>query len=261
MHDSEESNAEEENVEDKLPSTSPALSTTSMDKDTPVVPKKKKKTGSDESTAFLQRLEQRIQQSSNMQEKLLDQLSAPTDTRVAERRQWAQWFGAAITEIDDSLWSEFQTESLQLVNSFKIRSKHVKPATVQSVQQERVDYDVARRLQTLNYSTNPGGYLPIWQQQYQTYQPLRHVMHPLAPANLSRSHSAPLSATATSPTLTITPSVSSVMATAGPTRVTADQATRTDVSHSGQNNALGELINFSGISAIDASSDVDINVV
>lgn len=257
IHDSQESDEEEENGEDKLPSTSPALSTASGDTDTSAAAKRKKKTSREESTAFLQRLEERIQQSSQMQEKLFDQMSVPTDPRVAERRQWAQWFGAAIPEIDDSLWSEFQAESLQLVNTFKARSKHVQPATVQPVEQERADYDTARRLQTLNYSSSPGGYLPIWQQQYQVYQPPPHAMLPPPPATLGRSHSAPLSATATSATLA-TGSSSSAMDTAGPTYGTV-QATRTDVSTGGQTDSLRELMNYSGIPAMDASCDSDIH--
>lgn len=62
--------------EDKLPSTPPALSTASGDTDTSVVVKRKKRTNREESTEFLQRLEERIQKSSQMQEKLFEQMSA-----------------------------------------------------------------------------------------------------------------------------------------------------------------------------------------
>ena len=96
--------------------------------------------------------------------------------RKRSRREAIRWFGAAITDIGDSSWSEFQSESLQLVKTFKARSKRVQQASVQPSQmqappmqpssmlpadQERADYNTARRLQTLNYSSNPGGYLPM----------------------------------------------------------------------------------------------------
>ncbi|KAL5006470.1 hypothetical protein ScPMuIL_015276 [Solemya velum] len=131
--------------EDKLPSTPPALSTASGDTDTSVVVKRKKRTNREESTEFLQRLEE---------------------------------------QIDDSIWSEFQAESLRLVSNFKARSKCVQPATVHPRQQERADYDTARRLQTLNYSSTPGGYLPRWQQQYKVYQPPPHAIFPPLPPTL-----------------------------------------------------------------------------
>lgn len=93
---------------------------------------KKKKSANKENTCTsvcLQRLEERIQQSTEMKEKILEQIAKPADPKVAERRQWTQWFGTAISEIDDSLWTDFQAESLQLVNSFKARSKRVQQAT------------------------------------------------------------------------------------------------------------------------------------
>lgn len=64
-----------------------------------------------------------------MKEKILEQIAEPADPKVAERRQW---FGTAISEIDDSLWTDFQAESLQLVNSFKARSKRVQQANSSS---------------------------------------------------------------------------------------------------------------------------------
>lgn len=67
-----------------------------------------------------------------MKEKILEQIAKPADPKVAERRQWTQWFGTAISEIDDSLWTDFQAESLQLVNSFKARSKRVQQANSSS---------------------------------------------------------------------------------------------------------------------------------
>ncbi|KAH3715960.1 hypothetical protein DPMN_058676 [Dreissena polymorpha] len=90
-----------------------------------------------------------------MQERLIDEMAAPTDTRVAERLQWAQWFGSAITDIDDFLWSEFQAESLKLVDTFKARSKYIQQAAVkppsmqpymQSADQEHAYFFTARRL-------------------------------------------------------------------------------------------------------------------
>lgn len=96
---------------------------------------KKKKSANKENTCtsvFLQRLEERIQQSTEMKEKILEQIAEPADPKVAERRQWTQWFGTAISEIDDSLWTDFQAESLQLVNSFKARSKRVQQANSSS---------------------------------------------------------------------------------------------------------------------------------
>lgn len=96
---------------------------------------KKKKSANKENTCTsvcLQRLEERIQQSTEMKEKILEQIAEPADPKVAERRQWTQWFGTAISEIDDSLWTDFQAESLQLVNSFKARSKRVQQANSSS---------------------------------------------------------------------------------------------------------------------------------
>lgn len=109
-------------------------------------------------------MNERIEQSGRMQDKLLEQMVVPTDPRAAERRQWAQWFGVAISEIDDALLSEFQAESLQLVNTFKARSKRlqavnaVSTCTAQSSaapqsagnvkpkEQERADFQAAMRL-------------------------------------------------------------------------------------------------------------------
>ncbi|KAH3892849.1 hypothetical protein DPMN_016982 [Dreissena polymorpha] len=143
--------------------------------------------------------------SSKLQERLIDEMSAPTDTRVAERRQWAQWstptdsrvaerrqwaqwFGSAITDIDDFLWSEIQAESLKLVKTFKARFKYIQHAAVkqpfvqpymQSAEQEHAYFYTARHLQTINNSSNPGGYLPIWQQIYQ------HPPSQTIPANVT----------------------------------------------------------------------------
>ena len=190
---------------------------------------------------------------SEMQEKLYEQMSVSTDPRVAERRQWAQWFGAAIPEIHDSLWSEFQTESLQLVNSFKARSRRVQAAATQPVQHDHSVYVTARRLQTLNYSSSPGGYLPIWQQQYQLYQSPHHPMIPPSLATIGRSHSAPLTTTATFATaFSVT---SSATNTAVPTHGTVQS---THVNRGGQLDSLQELINYSGISDVDASCDSDV---
>ncbi|XP_041353056.1 uncharacterized protein LOC121371318 [Gigantopelta aegis] len=116
-------------------------------------------------------------------------ISVPTDPRVAERHQWAQWFGAAIPEIDDALWPEFQAESLHFVNTFK---------------QELRDYEAAKHLQSFSYSSCPDGYLPAWQQQYQPYKPYQprpSSMYPPPSAVQGRSRSAPVSASATSTTL------------------------------------------------------------
>ncbi|KAH3887920.1 hypothetical protein DPMN_011942 [Dreissena polymorpha] len=58
----------------------------------------------------------------------------------------------------------------------KARSKYIQQAAVkppslqpymQSADQEHTDFYTARLLQTFNYSSNPGGYLPIWQQIHQ----------------------------------------------------------------------------------------------
>lgn len=87
IHCSQQSDEEEENEEDKLPFTSPALSTASGDTDMPSAVKKKK-TNREESTAFFQRLKERIQQSNQIQESCLIK---STDPKVAERCQWAQW--------------------------------------------------------------------------------------------------------------------------------------------------------------------------
>ncbi|KAH3711509.1 hypothetical protein DPMN_071178 [Dreissena polymorpha] len=111
---------------EELPQTkSPTLSAASVEQTSSAASKRKKKTRCKESAALLQRLEERIHTSSKLQERLIDEMSAPTDSRVAERRQWAQWFGSAITDIDDSVWSEFQAESVKLVNTFKARSKYI----------------------------------------------------------------------------------------------------------------------------------------
>ncbi|XP_060605868.1 uncharacterized protein LOC132758310 [Ruditapes philippinarum] len=251
MPDSDESGEDGENSQDdreeQLPSASPALSTASGEQDTSTSGNRKKKASREESTALLQRLQERIQKSSQLQEKLIDEMSVPKDPRVAERRQWAQWFGSAITDIDDSLWSDFQAESLQLVSNFKVRSKSLQQAPVQqfplqpslpSADQERADYHTAKRLQTINYSSNPGGYLPVWQQMYQPPPPM------FPPQSYpGRSQSAPLSTTAT--------------ITAGPTYDTV-QSTSTGASSVGQADSLRELMTFSGITTVNESSENDI---
>ena len=133
-------------------------------------------------------------------------------------------------------------------------------ATVQPVEQECGDYDVARHLQTLNYSSCPGGYLPVWQQQYHVYQPRPHTALPTAPATQGRSYSAPLPVIATSATHTAASSDTSVIDTAGHMYGTV-QATRTDVSSGGQTDCLQVLMNYSGIPATDASCDIDVDTV
>ncbi|KAH3700980.1 hypothetical protein DPMN_075963 [Dreissena polymorpha] len=176
LPDSDDSGEEGDNSQDdgeELPHTkSPALSTTSVGQTSSAASKRKNKIKGEESAALLQRLEERIHASSKLQERLIDEMSAPTDSMVAERRQWAQWFGSAISDIGDSLCSQFKAESLKLVNTFKARSKYIQRAAVkqpsvqpymQSADQEHADFNTARRLQTINYSSNPGGYLPIWQ--------------------------------------------------------------------------------------------------
>ncbi|CAC5395216.1 unnamed protein product [Mytilus coruscus] len=226
--------------------TSPALSTATGDTDTSAAAMEKKKTSREESTAFFQRLEH-IQQSSQMQN-LFDQMSVRTDARVAER------------QIDDFLWSEFLAESLQLVNTFKARSKRVQPATVQPVQQERADYGAARRLQTLNYSSYPGGYLPIWQQQYQVYQPPPRAMLPPPPATLAWAcHIQPhcqrqqhRQRSQLHPVWTLL-----VLRTA----LSRLRIQTYNVSTGGQTDSLRELMKFSGIPTIDASCDSDIHEV
>ena len=84
IHDSQKSDEEQGNREN--PSSSLVLSTASGDTDTSATAKRKKKTSREESTAFLWRLEERIQQFSQMQT-LFDQMPLPTNPRVARRRQ------------------------------------------------------------------------------------------------------------------------------------------------------------------------------
>ena len=43
--------------------------------------------------------------------------------REVERQQWGEWFWAALPHIYDSLWVKFQASSLQIVESFRQRSK------------------------------------------------------------------------------------------------------------------------------------------
>lgn len=249
LPDSDDSGEEVDNSQDdgeELPQTKPpALSTASVEQTSYATSKRKKKTRGEESAALLQRLEERIHTSSKLQERLIDEMSAPTDSRVAERRQWAQWLGSAITDIDDSLWSEFQAESLKLVNTFKARSKYIQQAAVkppsvqpymQSADQEHADFYTARRLQTINYSSNPGGYLPIWQQIYQ-HPPSQTIP---APSYSGRPQSAPMSAP--SATATSTPA---------PTYDTSQPPTSTEVSTGGQTDSLKELMNYSGIPTVD----------
>lgn len=154
---SQENDDDEEHEDDRVDSISPSSGTCKEPDMT-----KKKNANKENTSVFLQRLEERIQQSTEMKErikqstemkeKILEQIAEQDDTKVAEGRQWTQWFGTAISEIDDSLWTDFQAECLQLVNSFKARSKRVQQAN--NIQQYyHSDFDTARRLQTLNYSS------------------------------------------------------------------------------------------------------------
>ncbi|CAC5395215.1 unnamed protein product [Mytilus coruscus] len=140
------------------------------------------------------------------------------------------------------------------------RSKRVQPATVQPVQQERADYGAARRLQTLNYSSYPGGYLPIWQQQYQVYQPPPRAMLPPPPATLAWAcHIQPhcqrqqhRQRSQLHPVWTLL-----VLRTA----LSRLRIQTYNVSTGGQTDPLRELMKFSGIPTIDASCDSDIHEV
>lgn len=185
-----------------------------------------------------------------MKEKILEQIAEPADPKVAERRQW---FGTAISEIDDSLWTDFQAESLQLVNSFKARSKRVQQAN--NLQQyQHSDFDTARRLQTLNYTSCPGGYLPIWQHQYQPPPP--SAMLPIPTTNMSRSYSAPLSASSTSSS---TGPGSHATDTTGPSDESAT-ATRASSNTGGQTESFRDLIHFPSHSTMDSSRSSDIEI-
>lgn len=215
--------------------------------------KKKESANKENTSVFLQRLEERIQQSTEMKEKNLEQIAEPADPKVAERRQWTQWFGTAISEIDDSLWTDFQAESLQLVNSFKARSKRAQQAN--NLQQyQHSDFDTAKRLQTLNYTSCPGGYLPIWQQQYQPPPP--SAMLPIPTTNMSRSYSAPLSASSTSSS---TGPASHATDTTGPSDESAT-ATRASSNTGGQTESFRDLIHFPSHSTMESSCSSDIEI-
>lgn len=188
-----------------------------------------------------------------MKEKILEQIAKPADPNVAERRQWTQWFGTAISEIDDSLWTDFQAESLQLVNSFKARSKRVQQAN--NLQQyQHSDFDRPRRLQTLNYTSCLGGYLPIWQHQYQPPPP--SAMLPIPTTNMSRSYSAPLSASSTSSS---TGPGSHATDTTGPSDESAT-ATRASSNTGGQTESFRDLIHIPSLSTMDSSCSSDIEI-
>lgn len=250
---SQENDDDEEYEDDRVDSISPSSSSgTCKEPDMT----KKKKSASKENTCtsvFLQRLEERIQQSTEMKEKILEQIAEPADRKVDERRQWTQWFGTAISEIDDSLWTDFQAESLQLVNSFKARSKRVQQAN--NLQQyQHSDFDRPRRLQTLNYTSCLGGYLPIWQHQYQPPPP--SAMLPIPTTNMSRSYSAPLSASSTSSS---TGPGSHATDTTGPSDESAT-ATRASSNTGGQTESFRDLIHFPSLSTMDSSCSSDIEI-
>lgn len=168
-----------ESGEDSIPSISPAMSEVSGEIDVSVAKIGIKKANKEDTSFFIKRLNERIEHSGRMHDKLLEQIVIPRDPRAPERRQWAQWFGAVISEIDDALWSEFQAESLQLINTFKGRSKRLQAINADSTctaqssaapqsagivnpkEQERADFEAAMCVQQLNYSSTPGGYLSI----------------------------------------------------------------------------------------------------
>ena len=82
----------------------------------------KKKGRSGETAKLRTKLDERLQASELLQERLVKQLTSPSSPQEEERHRWGQWFSAALPQIHASLWGEFQASSLQLVESFRQRS-------------------------------------------------------------------------------------------------------------------------------------------
>lgn len=197
-----QSDAEEDRdtgVDDESESVASQITeATTLNSETSTKPLKRKKR-SDETASLREKLNERLQASELLQGQLFKQLSSLP--REDERHQWGHWFTAALPHIHDSIWGEFQESSLQLVKSFRLRSRKLEEQEKQlrqAYQQQPPTGDdllFAQRIQATNHYQSPRGFLPHWQTTFQTppiRPPCGEIQQPRSnPLLSSRSASVP----------------------------------------------------------------------